>query len=199
MLKRWKNPEGRAHVDRIFHLPMLVLAFLILPLLALALFAPLSSPGELLVEIGFWAIWLSFLAEFVVKISIAESKWAYVRKNWLDIIVILLPLLRPLRALRVARSLQVGRSLRLLSLRAVAQKGLTATIFLIAHYRALRKGLDSNAGRAKGGVEVTPELSELREELARVKEEARQLREELARLSGEGKRVEKEGAASGEG
>lgn len=183
MLERWQNPEARARVDHIFHVPMLVLAFLILPLLALELFGNLSPIGEVLVEVGFWVVWLAFLAEFSIKISIAESKWRYVRHNWLDVMVILLPLLRPLRVLRITRGLQMGRSLRLLSLRAVGQKAITAIIFLIAHYRALGKG----AGGRKVGGESTAvdqsELAHLREEVAALERRVASLEEEVKKLA----------------
>jgi len=186
MFEEWRNPEARARVDHVFHIPMLVLAFLILPLLALELFGNLSPIGEVLVEVGFWVIWLAFLAEFSIKISIAESKWQYVRRNWLDIMVILLPLLRPLRVLRITRGLQMGRSLRLLSLRAVGQKAITAIIFLIAHYRALGKG----AGVRKVGGESTtvdqPELARLQEKVASLERRIASLEEEVAKLIGHG-------------
>jgi len=39
-------------------------------------------------------------------------------RNWLDIIIIALPLLRPLRALRVVRAAQVARVSRVFTLRA---------------------------------------------------------------------------------
>jgi len=173
-------------VDHVFHLPMLVLAFLILPLLALELFGDLSPTGQVLVEVGFWVIWLAFLAEFSIKISIAEGKWQYVRRNWLDIMVILLPLLRPLRVLRITRGLQVGRSLRLLSLRAVGQKAITAIIFLIAQYRALGKG----AGGQKAGRESTTvdqsELAYLREKVASLERRVASLEEEVKKLTAPG-------------
>ena len=165
---------------------MLVLAFLILPFLALELFGDLSPTGQVLVEVGFWVIWLAFLLEFSIKISIAERKWQYVRRNWIDIMVILLPLLRPLRVLRITRGLQVGRSLRLLSLRAVAQKALTAIIFLIAHYRALGKG----AGARKVGGESTTvdqsELAHLREKVASLERQVASLEEEVKKSTARG-------------
>ncbi len=173
-------------MDHVFHIPMLVLAFLILPLLALEFFGHLSPIGKALVEVGFWIVWLAFLAEFSIKISIAESKWQYVRRNWLDVMVLLLPLLRPLRVLRITRGLQMGRSLRLLSLRAVGQKAITAIIFLIAHYRALGKA----AGARKVGGESTTldhsELAHLQEKVASLERRVASLEEKVTKSTAHG-------------
>ncbi len=186
MLERWQNPEARARVDHIFHVPMLVLAFLILPLLALELFGDLSPIGHTLVEVGFWVVWLAFLVEFSIKISIAESRWQYIRRNWLDIMVILLPLLRPLRVLRVARGFQMGRSLRLLSLRAVGQKAITAIVFLIAHYRALGKGTRAQKAARQSTTVDRPELVRLREALASLEQRVAALEQQVEELTASG-------------
>ena len=170
-------------MDHVFHIPMLVLAFLILPLLALELFGDLSPIGEVLVEVGFWVIWLAFLAEFSIKISIVESKWQYVRRNWLDVMVILLPLLRPLRVLRITRGLQVGRSLRLLSLRAVGQKALTAIIFLIAQYRALSKGAGARKVSGKPTTDDQSELAHLQEKVASLERRIASLEDAVTKLA----------------
>jgi len=186
MFERWQNAEARARVDHVFHLPMLVLAFLILPLLALELFGDLGPLGEVLVEVGFWVIWLAFLAEFSIKISIAEGKWQYVRRNWLDVMVILLPLLRPLRVLRITRGLQMGRSLRLLSLRAVGQKAITAIIFLIAQYRALTKGTGPRKVSGQSTTADQSELARLQEKVASLERRVASLEEEVTRPGAHG-------------
>jgi hypothetical protein len=180
MLEKWKNPETRARVDRIFHVPMLVLAFLILELLA-----ELPPTGQLLVELGFWIVWTAFVVEFVIKISIAESKWRYVRRNWLDIIVIAAPMLRPLRVLRFARGFQMTRSLRLLYLRAVAQKALAIIILLIAQYRALRKGTKPSSEEAKAAPQEESELTRLRRQVAHLQDRVDELERQAEGLIAE--------------
>jgi hypothetical protein len=112
------NDELRSRIDRAFHWPMIVLALLILPLLVIDLIyfqRHLDNPAYVpredwvfwAIRIGFATIWLAFLVEFIVKISIAESRVQYVRKNWLDVIIIAVPILRPLRAAAIAKTSRV--------------------------------------------------------------------------------------------
>lgn len=188
MLRHWKNTATRARIDRIFHVPMLVLAFLTLPLLAaeFGAFGELRSVGRLLLEIGFWLIWGAFAVEFVIKISIADGKWHYVRRNWLDIIVIAAPMLRPLRTLRIARGARLGsvfRSMRLLAYRTAARKGLAVLVLAIAQYRALRKGLQSGRGQPRKAPQASSELDALREEVAALRERVAALETRLDRLA----------------
>ncbi len=123
------NDPTRAQVNRAFHWPMIVLALAILPLLAIELLQKPTGNLALTVDIGFALIWLAFLIEFVIKIAIAESRFDYVKRNWLDLVIILLPLLRPLRLGSLART---GRVFRL---RGVGMK-------LVQHVLAIVAGLE---------------------------------------------------------
>ncbi|MHC5004842.1 MAG: hypothetical protein ACYTJ0_17165 [Planctomycetota bacterium] len=105
----------RKRVDAFFHWPMIVLALLILPLLALDHFylakLPLDARGQhwlyWIVRLAFAVIWLAFLVEFIVKITIAECRVEYVKRNWLDVVIILVPVLRPIRAAHLAKTTRV--------------------------------------------------------------------------------------------
>lgn len=103
----------RRRVDQRFHLPMIVLSILVLPLLAVELLVfpryPVFQNGilGLLVPIGLGVIWLAFFVEFVIKIAIAECRIEYVRRHWLDVVIIALPVLRPLRVARIARTARI--------------------------------------------------------------------------------------------
>ena len=76
---------------------MIILALAILPLLVFELVRRPEGAMRTAMQIGFAIIWLAFVIEFVIKIAIAESRVEYVRRNWIDLIVILVPVLRPLR------------------------------------------------------------------------------------------------------
>lgn len=112
------DDDLRERVHRVFHVPMLVLALLILPLLALELWARPAGWWGRVLDIGFALIWVAFLVEFIVKITLAESRVEYVRRNWLDVIIILVPVLRPLRA-----KAAVVRSAKVFTVRGVGTKG----------------------------------------------------------------------------
>lgn len=53
------------------------------------------------------AIWLVFGIDFAARFAMAERRGAFVRTNWLDVITLAVPMLRPLRALRVVVALNV--------------------------------------------------------------------------------------------
>jgi hypothetical protein len=114
------DDDLRQRVDHLFHWPMIVLALAILPLLAIEVYGQPTGALKLAIEIGFAVIWLAFVVEFVWKITIAESRVEYVRRNWFDVVIILLPLLRPLRAFRATQGL--ARSTRAFRLRGVGMK-----------------------------------------------------------------------------
>lgn len=137
------DDELRQRVDRLFHRPMIILALLVLPVLAIEHLY--LNPDEYQShDLAAWIcrgalalIWFAFLTEFVLKIMIAECRIEYVKRNWLDVIIILLPVLRPLRVAAVARTS------RLFTLRGVGVKflryGISALIGLEATERILKK------------------------------------------------------------
>jgi hypothetical protein len=130
------DDELRARVDRIFHWPMIVLAFLVLPLLAVELFYLDRFPEAernwvgLLCWIGFTLIWLAFFIEFVIKIAIAECRVEYCRRNWLDLIILVVPALRPLRLTSLVRTS------RIFKLRGVGMKAFRYGLALIVGLEA---------------------------------------------------------------
>lgn len=55
-----------------------------------------------------WTVWGAFACDFAVRLTLAgEQRAAYARKHWYDIALICLPLLRPLRLLRLITLLRV--------------------------------------------------------------------------------------------
>jgi hypothetical protein len=116
----WKiviaDDDVRRWVDDVFHWPMIILALAILPLFLIEFLKPPTGWLQWAVDIGFAIIWLAFLVEFVIKVSIAESRFQYCRRNWIDIVIILLP------ALRVFRIARLARTTRLFRLRGVGMK-----------------------------------------------------------------------------
>lgn len=53
-----------------------------------------------------WGIWAAFVADFVIRLTLAPQRREFLRRNWLDIPVIALPVLRPLRLLRLVAVLK---------------------------------------------------------------------------------------------
>jgi voltage-gated potassium channel len=93
-------------------IPMLVLSLAIIPLLVFPLVANLSVATESTFIALDWLIWAAFALEYGVRLWLAPEKLNFIRRNRLDLVVIVLPFLRPLRVVRSARALRVLRAAR---------------------------------------------------------------------------------------
>ena len=66
-----------------------------------------ESPFATIFTVAGWVIWALFVMEFVVRLILAPSKMAFLRRNWWQMVFLVLPFLalaRALMALRVARA-----------------------------------------------------------------------------------------------
>ena len=53
------------------------------------------------------AIWLVFVADYIINVVLAEHRWRWVRTHLLNLATVALPFLRPLRLLRLLTVLRV--------------------------------------------------------------------------------------------
>lgn len=65
--------------------------------------------------IASWVLWAAFVAEFVLRLAIAPSAAQYLRRNWWQIVFLVVPFLRFLRALRAIRVARAARVSRVVS------------------------------------------------------------------------------------
>ena len=88
------------------------------PLIGLAvLFVAAYAWGVLRPDLPDWLLtvlhvvtviaWPVFLADYVFRLVLADHRWQFVRRNWIDGVAVLLPLLRPLRILSLIRVARV--------------------------------------------------------------------------------------------
>ncbi|MFF9571153.1 potassium channel family protein [Streptomyces sp. NPDC014685] len=120
--RRW---EQRTEV------PLLVVSLVFLLGYAVRVLAPAGA--------GFWrdlalvlvcAAWLVFVGDYVVRLRLSGLGIRFVRVHWLDTVVLLLPLLRPLRLIRLYTAVQRHRRQPRLSLyaRVMAYAGVSALL-----------------------------------------------------------------------
>lgn len=102
-LDRW---ERRAE------LPLLLLAVAFLVAYAWPVLDPRLSPDlATVLDLASWTVWIAFALDFLVRLVLADDRWPYARRHWYDVALIALPMLRPLRLLRlVALARVVNRS-----------------------------------------------------------------------------------------
>jgi voltage-gated potassium channel len=85
-----------------------VLALLFLVVYAVPILKPeLSEQWRRACEITNLVIWGLFVVDYLVRLVLSRARWAFVRAHLFDLIVLLLPLLRPLRMLRLVTALLV--------------------------------------------------------------------------------------------
>lgn len=94
--------------------PMGVLGIIFL-LVVLAQLLVTDPTGQTVLSVINWIFWGIFVAEFLLRAYVARFQASFWRKNWWQIIFLVLPFLRFFRALRALRILRVTRFGRVLS------------------------------------------------------------------------------------
>ncbi len=89
-------------------IPMLVLSFVWSALFVVELIWGLSP---LLNATGI-TIWVLFILDFGLRFFLAPRKGAYLKRNWLTVLSLVLPALRVFQVVRVVRALQTARAVR---------------------------------------------------------------------------------------
>jgi voltage-gated potassium channel len=92
-VERW---ERRAEI------PLLLLAAAFLIAYAWPVLDPSLDPElATFLEVASWTVWAAFTIDFAARVCLAGPRWSYVRGHWYDVALIVLPMLRPLRLLRL--------------------------------------------------------------------------------------------------
>ena len=176
--------ESLTRLEKAFSVPMIGIALMVLPVLAAdyALKDRFRAyPGlELFLHICNAVIWFAFAIEFVVMFAVAEEKLPFCARNWLNLVIIVLPVVEFLPALRMAR---LGRALpqihKLGRLGSVYGKVYRLRGLLTRLWRAL---LILNLFQRLLERDARKRLQRLRRELANKEKELRKLRREITFL-----------------
>jgi voltage-gated potassium channel len=92
-VQRW---EKRAEI------PLLLLALAFLIAYAWPVLDPrLDADLRTMLEVASWTVWVAFVLDFAARLYLAEERRRYAGSHWYDIALICLPMLRPLRLLRL--------------------------------------------------------------------------------------------------
>ena len=122
------RPDGCAReallvkTERWLEVPMLVLGAVWLALLVVELTSGLSP----LLEVAGTVIWVIFVIDFALEFVIAPKKIAYLKRNWLTALPLLVPALPMFRFFRVLRLARATRGFRLLKIVGSINRGLRA-------------------------------------------------------------------------
>ncbi len=115
-------------------LPMLLTTLLILPVIGVETFfhdqAEQSIWLSLTVYLLTATIWFAFAYEFILLVSVAERKVDYCKVHWVNLVIILLPIVAFLRTLQLFRFLRLAKAGQLI--RAYRLRGLMARAMRLA-------------------------------------------------------------------
>jgi voltage-gated potassium channel len=94
--------------ERAAELPLIIAAVVFLAAYAVPILHPdLSSWLLDLFRSLSWITWGIFVVDIVVRLFLADERVRYLSRHWYDVLVLALPLLRPLRLLRLIPLLSV--------------------------------------------------------------------------------------------
>jgi voltage-gated potassium channel len=102
--------------------PMMVLSFVWLLLVIVELVWGTTRS----LEVFGTAIWIAFIGEFAIRFVLAPHKGAFLRRNWLTVIALVVPAARLLRGLRFLRFARAARGFRLVRIVGTANRGMNA-------------------------------------------------------------------------
>ncbi|MFC7895500.1 potassium channel family protein [Streptomyces sp. NPDC057381] len=112
-----QEDTAQARWERRSQRPLLVLAVAFAVAYAVPIMDDSTSPAVARAcQAIEWCVWGAFTTDYLVRLRLAPERMAFVRTHWLDLFAVALPLLQPLRLLRlVSTLLLVGRRARMAS------------------------------------------------------------------------------------
>ena len=97
-----------ARVDAALNLPLLVLSIVLVPLLIWPIVdTEMSASTRNAIDAVDYGIWAVFAVEYVLKLFLAPERWRFVRTHVFELMLVVFPMLRPLRVVRSARALRL--------------------------------------------------------------------------------------------
>ena len=168
----------RKRMEKAFSGPMILIALLVLPLLAVEYFSKQHvSNGfylDLPIETGTSIIWLAFTIEFIVMVSIVNRPFRYCKQHWIDLAIILLPFIAFLRLFRLGALMRLQHMTRVFRLRGLAMRMFRAVLLLDIVGRIIKI---SPERRLRALDEM---LAEKQEEMDEIRTEMRAIQRQLA-------------------
>lgn len=176
----WRRTTERfeQYMGRMFSGPMILIALLVLPVVGAEWIwrekILENATWRLAIQTATGFIWMAFVFEFVIMVTVVEKKFRYCKKNWIDLAIIILPFIAFLRAARLGRLMklqQLSRTAKIYRMRGLALRTWRAVVTLDVISTLLRR--DSSYRIDKLGDQIRDKEQEIRllqNELERVRE-----------------------------
>ncbi len=85
--------------------PLFLASLLFLVLFAWSSLSQTDNALDHIADIGMWLVWLGFLIDYLVRLALAKHRWRWFFKHIWELALVILPMFRPLRVLRVLPTL----------------------------------------------------------------------------------------------
>ncbi len=160
-------------LERRLAAPMLAFTLLILPVLGVEFFMKAQIQQwpalRIALDVAVVAIWVAFAAELALMLAVSEDRLDYLKRHWVNVLIVLLPTLAFLRGLQVVRLVQLAKTsklLRIYRLRSLALRGYESLLALSVIERILHRNPDKLRARLEKEIARRElELAELRARL----------------------------------
>lgn len=88
--------------ERRTEIPLMLLALAFLVAYAWPVLDPRINPDlRTFLSVVSWTVWAAFALDFAIRLFLAHDRKRYAAKHWYDVALVVLPMLRPLRLLRL--------------------------------------------------------------------------------------------------
>ena len=180
----WKpvGEETSEQLEQKLALPMVILTLLVLPVLGAELTGGETLENHprmaLATHLTTCVIWIGFTMEFLWMVAAAPGKLTYCLKNWINLVIILLPLVAFLRVLNIFRFTRMLRAGKLL--RAYRLRGLWTRLWRLALLFNLLDRLQQR-DPAKYCAALEKKIADLEEELDKLQAKLAEQREKIVR------------------
>ncbi len=111
--RREKRAELLKRFEEATEWPMLFLALMMIPLLGVPLAIDVDGDTALAIDGVSYVIWGIFAVDLSIRTYLSEKRIRYLIRHWYDVLIVVVPFLRPLRIARSARALRLMRLGRL--------------------------------------------------------------------------------------
>ncbi len=108
--------------ERMTAVPMIVVSLTFVGLLIYPIAVQTSKALDANLRAATWVLWSLFAVDYIVRFTLAPYKLRFLKQNVIDLAVVVLPLLAPLRVLSGLRALRVLRAFTVLSVIAKTQR-----------------------------------------------------------------------------
>ncbi|MEU1015801.1 potassium channel family protein [Streptomyces sp. NPDC005898] len=111
------EPLGEGPLEQLTQGPLLGLAVAFAIAYAVPIVVPDADPAvSRACTVVEWVVWGSFAFDYLVRLLLTDHRGQFIRTHWLDLCAVILPMIQPLRLLRLVSTLMlVGRRARMAS------------------------------------------------------------------------------------